>query len=82
MNSTRGHWLTYATAITIALLGSASTASHAADNETRGNDGQHKGWYKKDKVKSPVSVPEPGTIVLLVTGLVAAMSVGRKGPKV
>ena len=81
MSSTRSRWLTYTTAVAIAVLGLASTASHAGDKEKQGNNSQHKGWYKKDKGKSPVSVPEPGTMVLLITGLVAAMSIGRKGPK-
>ncbi len=82
MSSMRSRWLTYTTAVALAALSLASTASHAGDKEGQGKNGQHKGWYKKDKDKPPVSVPEPGTIVLLLTGLVAAISFGRKGPKV
>lgn len=81
MNSARGHRLICTAAAAMLLLGLATTASNAAGNETQSNNGQHKGWYKKDKDKTPVSVPEPGTTVLLLTGLVAAMSLGRKGAK-
>jgi hypothetical protein len=74
------------TAATILLFGLASGVSHARGDEGRRDNGQHKAWYKKDKdrgpQKAPVSVPEPGTMVLLITGLAAAMVIGRRRPKV
>jgi hypothetical protein len=42
----------------------------------RGDNGNHYGWYKKNKKKrprsEPVQVPEPPMIVLLGAGLLAA----------
>ena len=85
MSTTRGHRF-ISTAAIILLFSLASAGSHARGDEGQRDNGQHKSWYKKDKErgpeKKPVSVPEPGTIVLLITGLAAAIVIGRKRPKV
>lgn len=70
------------TAATVALFSLASALSHAGDD--KGDKGQDKGWYDKDKdkEKTTVLVPEPGTMVLLITGLAAvALGLGTRRRK-
>lgn len=81
MSTTRGHRALFTTATALLLFSLASTTSYARGDEKQGDRGQHKGWYKKDKEKKPVSVPEPGTMVLLITGVVAAVTFARRRPK-
>lgn len=112
MSTMRGHRPLFA-ATAILVFSLTSTVSHAHNEQKRGDNGLHKGWYyqhehhngwwhklwcpKKDKNNAPVttpvttpvsapavtvSVPEPGTMALIVTGLVAAVGLGRRRPKV